>query len=781
MRLFSYACCNVDPPVRRGLLPLTELTILLGPNDSGKSSWLRAVERDLRGGHVPRTGERGEHAIAGVFYARLTPREIAHVFDEALASRAGIRAGRSWAGTRPPWDDGLWHLDGRQARELSLAMDADWAKELRTALSVDHVERLPVLEALAASDIVAFEPAGHESGERLWNVYWCLAALEDLPETVAQELHASSLWFSQEARARAAGEQWVGTRGAYALAHGSPNHLRVEGAPVAVVAVGQVQRFPMPTGLAVPTTPDPILEAVIGAVTRLSEAARYGLGDAQVEEPLSAKERKDRDPPGGWLEESDGYYRVAPDVLGACAFVREAANRLVPGFLAERYELLVETRPIDAWFTDGPLRMMLRARNAESDQDFELGNVADGLRLWLQLALLEAAEQTGRLQAAFYEIASDWWGQAQAANEAFKDEDPDAAGLEDEAKTYEQQFKEAVASLRRIPEVGWVTGELASRLEVRPTTDAFSRVAQDRRLFVVDEPERHLHPKLQREAARWLADTAAERAAPALLATHGTVFLSLPVREGLTYVYCSRDGLDSTVRRFELAELQDLDRVGAEMGFNRGELLAAVAVFLVVEGRHDAEVLTRAFRSELADAHVAVFPMEGASQYTAVLDSQALWRYTSAKVAVATDKFTPERFNELMADDKQLRELRRSEAPPETKALAKLMGNARHQGKQIHLFGHPEDDLLDVIDEDIVISVYTRYPGHAEARRLWSEEQQRNKLPAACKKYFYEQHFSIPNNVTTYQRLGDELAAKNRQPAALARIVEAAKELALAE
>ena len=209
-------------------------------------------------------------------------------------------------------------------------------------------------------------------------------------------------------------------------------------------------------------------------------------------------------------------------------------------------------------------------------------------------------------------------------------------------------------------------------------------------------------------------------------------------------------------------------------------LLATVAVFLVVEGQHDAEVLTRAFRSDLADAHVAVVPMEGASQYTAVLDSQALWRYTSAKVAVATDKFTPERFAELMGDDEQLAALRQSNAPEETKALAKLMGTARYQGKQIHLLGHAEDDLLDAIDEDIVIAVYERYPGHAEARRLWSEEQQRNTLPAARKKSFYEQHFAIPNNVTSYQRLGDELAANNRRPAPLARIVEAAKALALA-
>jgi hypothetical protein len=213
VRIFAYACCNVDPPVRRGLLPLSELTILLGPNDSGKSSWLRAVERDLRGGYVPTTDERREHRIAGVFYARLAPREIAHVFDEALATRASVGARCPWGGTRPPWDDGLWHLAPKPASGLSLAMDTDWAHELRTELSVDHDERLPILEALAPSDIVAFEPAGDESGQQLWNVYWCLDQLADLQEGVAQELRVSSLRFFQEDRSRANDEHWF-TRGA---------------------------------------------------------------------------------------------------------------------------------------------------------------------------------------------------------------------------------------------------------------------------------------------------------------------------------------------------------------------------------------------------------------------------------------------------------------------------------------------------------------------------------------------------------------------------------------
>lgn len=125
-----------------------------------------------------------------------------------------------------------------------------------------------------------------------------------------------------------------------------------------------------------------------------------------------------------------------------------------------------------------------------------------------------------------------------------------------------------------IPELGGVTGALSGRLAARPADDILSREARDRRLFVVDEPERHLHPRRQREAARWLAETASDRAAPALLASHSTAFLSLPATPGLSYVYCSREDAGSTVRQVTAEEIADLNRIGAEMGFDRGELLA---------------------------------------------------------------------------------------------------------------------------------------------------------------------------------------------------------------
>jgi ABC-type Mn2+/Zn2+ transport system ATPase subunit len=46
LNLIGYACRHPNPPLREAFLALSELTVLLGPNDAGKSSLLRAVNRD---------------------------------------------------------------------------------------------------------------------------------------------------------------------------------------------------------------------------------------------------------------------------------------------------------------------------------------------------------------------------------------------------------------------------------------------------------------------------------------------------------------------------------------------------------------------------------------------------------------------------------------------------------------------------------------------------------------------------------------------------------------
>jgi hypothetical protein len=323
----------------------------------------------------------------------------------------------------------------------------------------------------------------------------------------------------------------------------------------------------------------------------------------------------------------------------------------------------------------------------------------------------------------------------------------------------------------------WVEGVLAERLANAPPADWSSRAASHHRFFVVDEPERHLHPRRQREAAAWLADTTAEREAPCLVATHATAFLSLPPSDEPSYVYAERKDDDIQLLPFAAGELETLDEAVRALGFDRGELLTTVALFLVVEGRHDQEVLDRIFGADLRAAHISVVPMEGVGAWRAVLDSHALWRYSTASVALATDKFDPAVLQKVVDDPRESRRLRRSDAPDETKVLAKLIGTAQEQGKAIHLLGHPGADLIEVLDEDVIKSVYPGYPGHVEAERRWKEAVE-NGATARQKKPFYEREFRVPNDVKTYMALGDAHVAADVQPPALRTLVDDAIALA---
>jgi hypothetical protein len=304
----------------------------------------------------------------------------------------------------------------------------------------------------------------------------------------------------------------------------------------------------------------------------------------------------------------------------------------------------------------------------------------------------------------------------------------------------------------------------------RQPEDWTSRSARHRRLFIVDEPERHLHPNVQREAATWLKRSTAEQGGLCLLATHGTPFLALPSdQDAPLYVYARRTEKGTACEAFDADEIH---KIVTELGFDRGELLTTVALFLVVEGIHDLVVLERLF-GELRAARIALLPMEGLANYKAVLDSDALWRYTTAEVALCTDKFESELLKEVVENPKRARELRKSDAPDETKILAKLLGTAERSNKRVYLLGHPGDDLIDALDESVIRQEFPDYPGHEEAQRLWKQEVEAGTR-AEQKKAFYTHSFRIPAGVDSYAKLAEAHAEAGIRPAALQAIVDSA-------
>ena len=55
----------------------------------------------------------------------------------------------------------------------------------------------------------------------------------------------------------------------------------------------------------------------------------------------------------------------------------------------------------------------------------------------------------------------------------------------------------------------------------------FVRLPQ-KTLYVIDEPERHLHPTAQADVAEWVAQLGAQQGADVIVASHASSFLNLP-------------------------------------------------------------------------------------------------------------------------------------------------------------------------------------------------------------------------------------------------------------
>ncbi len=768
MKLIGYACRHPDPPLRRAFLPLSDLTVLLGPNDSGKSSLLSAVERDLSGGHFEQADEETAKLIGGVFYAEVSDGELAAIAVNASRTRAEQRSeyGTRSQGQRPPWDDGLWGPPRYEA--LNPAEPDDWIEHLR---GVPGRER--ILEALKDSRIVGLECAGrNQMRQRVWNAYWCLPALADLEDGLREAVNASDLPFIARRRERRPPYRV----GFYIALHGDAKHLYVESAPLPVVAFGPYVDLPMPIGLAVPTDFTVLRGAVDHGITKLVDVVRHYQRDISLDgDPLPPDERRARESPRGWVEREDENVHISQAAFAAAGFLSAAATGLLPDFVSRRYELEIQLRELDAWLQDAPFDIRLRSRSDEvAAPDFPVERAADGHRLWVQLALLDALEQASTVESVIWQRASE----AYEAQRELANIDPRDVALE----RYQADLEPHNKRLEEVLDAfcftdyanGLPGGDLGEALARAPNDEWVRGGARDRRFFLVDEPERHLHPQLQRAAASWLARTTSERQAPCLLATHSAPFLGLSSTSA-SYVLVTRVGEEVNLQAIDLTDLERLDAIAVTMGFDRGELLTLVNVWLVVEGLGDKIVLDTLFANELRAAGIEVVPMHGAAKWQAVVESDALWRFTTAEVAVMFDKVSAEKITEMqLMSIEDLEGLPRARnEPEEIKTLALLVAAVRRRGRTITPVANPLPDMLNHLDEPALKAVFPEYPGHEAAEQEW----QRRKSGSRDK--FLRDRYKIQKSVEAFERVAGAMAEQGIKPAGLVEVIERCAGLAL--
>jgi hypothetical protein len=148
--------------------------------------------------------------------------------------------------------------------------------------------------------------------------------------------------------------------------------------------------------------------------------------------------------------------------------------------------------------------------------------------------------------------------------------------------------------------------------------------SERRSIYVLDEPERHLHPSAQVDIARWLAERVRD-GAQMLLATHALPFLDIPY-EGTEYFRVFRDNEGMTrAARLTPDPVGRLDRVVKEAGLSsRAQLIQLTRAALIVEGEHDRVVIDRFFAKELRAARVRVLSLAGAKRAGGIPDLKLL-------------------------------------------------------------------------------------------------------------------------------------------------------------
>ena len=215
-------------------------------------------------------------------------------------------------------------------------------------------------------------------------------------------------------------------------------------------------------------------------------------------------------------------------VLAAAKVIEAEANQVAPGFVKRQGTIGMEVLPVAVWAPG----LRVRATFTEYGQDKR------------DLKVIGAG--TSRWAAAAVRLASRRLTQGR---QVVLDDSGATAGDDGERR------------------------RLITQAYAEPLTQAAVQLvpADSPAVYIVDEPESHLHPAALHSVREWLSELA-ETAAAVLVATHSTAVLDSPSRRiRRVLVLPSAEG---TVLREMTGALDDeLARVSGVLGLSKGELL----------------------------------------------------------------------------------------------------------------------------------------------------------------------------------------------------------------
>lgn len=776
MTLAGFWFSDAAGPVNGGYLPMGNVTVVLGPNDSGKTRLLQQLASWL--------GQ--DDPVAGDPRQRSVPVGRAMIFGEyTLMEKSSLLSGLDTR-QRANW----WSLP----RAVGDVTYTKALAELRCNRRGSEAKWALIVEALAQSELLGFSRMDEQgSSPAGWGVWWCLPPEKDLDEGLTEAIQDAV--------------------GSAAFLTGDPEgpqapHSDQADCPLPIAQATKLGFLETPRPIFVPLPYDALVAEFVEAVTdtaaRLSWAdasfREHGLNDLRGDDldpnefasrVLAWKEGFDqrRSSPNKighvWLTSAEGGSGASHNkyVIRSCEFLSAAATDMLPPFIAERYEVLVAPTQFPEWSESSPLKLGLR--DTTTGGTFAIEQTASGFHIWLQMALLESLDELRVRIAHFYDEL--WWIEV------------GTWALEDEHERNDAEFARAAVadSLHALAEFPRLAKIAAKRERGLPewaeqgwephkaSSTELSKLLNWKRqiLYLIDEPEQHLNPRVQREAATWLRDAMAERRSQCILTTHSAPFLSLT--DGVSYSYVERMGDRASVFPFRPADLDSLSGIAAEMGFDRGDLLTRVSVFLFVEGRADQWVLETLFKDRLFAAGIEVVPVHSVGKMKAVAEAETLLKFKNAKVAVLADDLDEADIAELKQlipdteatqaaiDDKGLKKR------TEYYAIVQLIKAAQVNRREVEIYGLGVPDVFDLLDEDLIQARFKTFPGHSKARGDFEAEKRRGG-PSNFKK-FYKERYTGGQELTAglIREVADEMAERDSRPAELVELLDKVEKLAL--
>jgi len=369
-----------------------------------------------------------------------------------------------------------------------------------------------------------------------------------------------------------------------------------------------------------------------------------------------------------------------------------AATRRAPPFLTDRYAFVVPRREPGG-----------RPSSIEVCRDggliFPADDLAEGYRLWAQLAVHDVVEMIESVSDAFARATphDPGWGAAETLAESIAGSDFSADALEDAVVAIDdvQRVWTAARSPSGPADTDTISSPLQTIAEAAP------------RLYVIDEPERHLHPGLQRDARDWMESLARDHSVQFLYASHAPAMLGAYEDARLAHVERAPDPQIS-VRPLDPRDLVATDREMAELGMDRGEALALFRAVLLVEGETDSAVLQALYPDRLRNLGLLVQPFRGVAAPERLLDAEILFRVLGPPFHLMVDNCDSEvltRLTEMTAEELGVALDTKSLPSTEARFVARVRRSALFQGRDIRVHAIPERDILGTLDDDCIRAV----------------------------------------------------------------------------